>query len=493
MEGFSQASVVHLADLIRKRAISPVDLTQACLDSIDLTNRSISAFTEVYDEALVIARQLEKEAVRGEFRGPLHGIPMAVKDLFHVADYRNTRGSKLYQNEFSTETAPIVERTLAAGAILIGRTTTTEFGWKASSTSPLHGVARNPWDPSRTTGGSSSGSAAAVAAGMVPFSLGSDGGGSVRIPASFCGIFALKGSFGRIPTWPRSATEMLSHAGPMTQTALDSALLFDVLKGPDWRDPYSLPDDPRSYLELAAAPLPKPRIAFASTLFGVSVDPEVDRVVRNAITQISEAFDATIEEVQIPWEDPFPWFEALWIIGRGIVYGTAHREQLDAVDPGFAKLVLASNSSTAAEYMAALKGRAEFSQVAARTFRDFDLLLTPTVPVLPFAAEADGPDDWDPAVSPVAWAHWTPFTYPFNLTGQPAASLPCGLTTSGLPVGLQIVGHRHDDVSVLRFAAAIEDRLPLTPSNRSNRLPPIRWKKPTIRTSTPQQESKEII
>ena len=253
---------------------------------------------------------------------------------------------------------------------------------------------------------------------------------------------------------------MLSHVGPMTANAMDSAYAFDVLGGKHWRDPQSLPRDIVCYSEFAAQPLVGSlRVAYAPTLFGVRVDPRVRSLVSAAVERIAGALDLEIETLEPRWVDPFQTFEDLWTIGRGVVYGGAVQGRMDEIDAGFARLVRAAQGSTAERYMKALESRAAFNQEVARSFETVDVWLMPTTPVLPFAAEADGPADWDPDSSPVAWARWTPFTYPFNLTGQPAASLPCGVTDDGIPVGLQIVTARHRDDLALQFSVAAERAL----------------------------------
>ena len=451
-------SLISLSAALRDGTLSARDAVAASLAAAHVAQPRINAFSVLYDEgALAVAAERDAQRARGEPLGPLHGVPFAVKDLIHVAGEVNTRGSRTHAQSQAMETAPVVERLLAAGAVMVGRTTTTEFGWKAGSTNPLHGVTRNPRQPALTAGGSSCGSAAAVASGAVTLAVGSDGGGSVRIPASFCGIYALKGTLGRVPAWPWSATEMLSHVGPMTTNAADSALAFDVLSGAHWRDPQSLPRDAESYQALTAQPLPVGlRVAYAPALFGARVDPQVQHVVQTAVQRIAAGLELSVNERTPDWPDPFEIFETLWVIGRGVVYGEALQGRLDQVDPGFARLVHSARGGTTARYLKALEERATFNQRVAQGFEEVDVWLMPTVPVLPFAAEADGPADWNPDSSPVAWGRWTPFTYPFNLTGQPAASLPCGVTPEGVPVGLQIVTARHRDGLALQFSAAAE-------------------------------------
>jgi len=451
-------SLISLAEALRAGTLSACEAVDASLAAAHAAQGRVNAFSLLYDEdARAVAAERDAQRARGEPLGPLHGVPFAVKDLIHVAGEANTRGSRLHAQSRAKETAPVVERLLAAGAVMMGRTTTTEFGWKAASTNPLQGVTRNPRRPALTAGGSSCGSAAAVASGAVSLAVGSDGGGSVRVPASFCGIYALKGTLGRVPAWPWSATEMLSHVGPMTADAADSALAFDVLSGVHWRDPQSLPKEAASYQAVVAQPLPAGlRVAYAPTLFGARVDPQVQHVVQSAVKRIASDLALKVDERMPDWPDPFEIFETLWVIGRGIVYGETLKGKLEQVDPGFARLVNSARGGTAERYLKAMEQRAAFNQRAARSFEEVDVWLMPTVPVLPFAAEADGPADWNPDSSPVAWGRWTPFTYPFNVTGQPAASLPCGATPDGVPVGLQVVTARHRDGLALQFSAAAE-------------------------------------
>ena len=303
-----------MARMVRSGEASATELVRCALDAIAATDPAINAWSEVFAEpALARAAQLDAEARDGRFRGPLHGVPIGVKDLFQVEGTHTRRGSRLYADALSKETAPAVERALDAGAVMVGKNTTPELGWKASSNSPLYGVTRNPWDPSRTAGGSSSGSAAAVAAGTVPISLGTDGGGSLRVPASFCGVFSLKAHLGRIPTHPLSPAEQLSCAGPITRTVADYALALDVLQGPDPRDPNSLPPSGVSYLAQLAAPRAPLRVVLAPTLFGVIVAPDVDEVIRSAFETIRRELTVEVVDVVLDWADPVATFEALWV------------------------------------------------------------------------------------------------------------------------------------------------------------------------------------
>lgn len=462
-------SVIEAATRIREGRLSPVHLVEQCLAAIQTHNSTLNAFGDVYTEAaLEQAHTLAGEAAAGHCRGPLHGVPFGIKDLFSTAGLRTTKGSLTGLEHVPTQDAPIIRRLKQAGAIILGKTATTEFGWTGASTSRLFGNGRNPWNPALTSGGSSSGSAIAVAARLVPGTLGSDGGGSVRIPGAFCGAFALKGSLGRIPTWPWSATEMLSHAGPITRTVRDSALLFDILSGPDPLDHQALPAPGESFLARCDQPLGPLRIAYCPTLFNTPVDPVIAATVEAAVHHLADELPVTVTPLSLDWQDPLATFETLWVGGRGIAYGKALADRLDQLDPGFAALIQRSADYDLGAYLEAVQQRALFANQVHALFADYDLLLLPTLPILPFAADRVAPHGWSQEEGAVPWARWTPFTYPFNITGNPAASLPCGWSPSGLPIGLQVVGPRFADAQVLQFCAAVEAIAPW-----DQHLPPL--------------------
>lgn len=453
--------VLSAAQQIRSGELSSEALVASCLKNIKTHNPTLNAFGDVYDQqALEEARRCDAERQQGQLRGPLHGVPFGIKDLFSTAGLRTTKGSLTSLDNVPDSDAPIIARLKQAGAIIIGKTATTEFGWTGSSYSRVFGHGRNPWDPALTSGGSSSGSAISVAARMVPAALGSDGGGSVRIPGAFCGIFALKASLGRIPTWPWSATEMLSHAGPMTRTVRDSALLFDLLSGPDARDHQALPAKTESWLERCDAPLAPLRVHYSPTLFNTPVDQRIAACVEQAVEQIAHALPVTLTAKPLTWPSPFDTFDTLWSGGRGVAYGAALKQQLDQLDPGFAALIERAQRLDLADYLTAQKQRAAFANQVHALFDEVDLLITPTLPILPFAADRHVPESQPTGDSGVEWARWTPFTWPFNLSGNPAATIPCGFTPEGLPVGLQVIGRRYAEGDVLQFCAALEALMP---------------------------------
>jgi Asp-tRNA(Asn)/Glu-tRNA(Gln) amidotransferase A subunit family amidase len=429
----------------------------ALLDRIAAVNPALNAYcTVAAEEARDAATAAEVALLSGEALGPLHGVPVSVKDLIFTRRLLTTAGSRLLADHVPEEDAVAVERLRGAGAIIVGKTNTPEFGFKGVTDNPLFGATRNPWDLTRTPGGSSGGAAAAVAAGLGPLALGSDGGGSIRIPASFCGIYGLKPSFGRVPSGPGlPGWETLSHTGPLTRTVRDAALMLDVLAGPDDRDRHSLPaPDGAPFLAACDEGIAGLSVAWSADLGHARVDPEVADLCADAAVRF-ESLGCHVEVVVPTWDDPEPIFRTL---AAGEAFA-AYRDRLEAgerqLDPALVELLRFGQSITAEQYLAALLARREFW---GEVQRFLDLLITPTVAVPPFALDALPIREIDGA--PVSPLGWTPFTYPFNLTGQPAASVPAGMTASGLPVGLQIVGRRHADRTVLAASAAWEAAAP---------------------------------
>jgi aspartyl-tRNA(Asn)/glutamyl-tRNA(Gln) amidotransferase subunit A len=339
--------------------------------------------------------------------------------------------------------------------VIIGKTTTPEFGWKALGDSPLTGITRNPWDLSRTPGGSSAGAAAACAAGIAPLHVGSDGAGSIRIPSAFTGIFGFKPSFGRVPAHPPSPMGLLSHIGPMARTVPDAALLLNVLSGADHRDPYALPHEDRDYLDGLEGGVRGWRIAYSPTLGYAKVDPEIADTTAEAARRF-EALGAIVEEVDAIFESPRDALFTLWAAGAVQLLAGFPGARREVIDPGLVATAAEGVRISAAEYLGADLFRTTLARQMAKFHLNYDLLLTPMMPV---PALPVGQDLNDPATER-HWIDWSPFSYPFNLTRQPAASIPCGLTGAGLPIGLQIVGPLYADDRVLRAARAFEATQP---------------------------------
>ena len=446
-------SATELLALYRRKALSPVEATQAVLDRTGRFDVAVNAFCLVDPErALAAARASEERWQRGAPCGLVDGVPATIKDLVLSVGWPTLRGSQVVDPDQPwDEDAPVTARLRAHGAVLVGKTTTPEFGWKAVTDCALTGITRNPWDVGKTPGGSSGGAAVAAALGMGALHIGTDGGGSIRIPAGFTGIFGLKPSFGRVPAWPLSPFGTVAHVGPMTRTVADAALMLNVLSLPDSRDWLALPYDGRDYrigLEDGVRGL---KIAFSPTLGYVEVDPEIAASVAAAADAFAE-LGATVEQVDPGFDDSLEIFQAHWYVGAANLLRGYSAEQQARIDPGLVEIAREGAKMPLLDYLAAVGRRGALGQHMRAFHERFDLLLTPTLPLAAFEAGQERPD---PRRQP-RWIHWAPFSNPFNLTQQPAASVPCGLTAAGLPIGLQIVGPMHADALVLRAARAFE-------------------------------------
>ncbi len=455
----------ELIDAYRGKRVSPVEATAAALDRIDAFNDRLNAFCLTdRDGAIEAARRSEARWARGEPAGLVDGVPVSVKDLVLTRGWPTLRGSRTVDpGQAWDEDAPAVARLREHGAVLLGKTTTCEVGGKGVTDSPLTGVTRNPWDPARTPGGSSGGSAAAVAAGMGPLAIGTDGGGSIRIPCGFSGLVGLKPSFGRVPIHPPSAFGTLSHLGPMARTVPDAALMLSAMARPDARDWLALPADVRDWRDALDGGVEGLSIAFSADLGYVRVDPEVAALVAEAARAFEE-LGASVEAVDPGFADPRACFRTLWYAGAAYTLRTVDAERRTLMDPGLVEVAAAGAHLSALDMLAANDARAALGARMGAFHQRHDVLLTPTLPIAAFGAGLESP----PGAGFGRWSEWTPFTFPFNLTGQPAASVPCGFTADGLPVGLQIVGARHADALVLRVAHAYQRARPTT-----DRRPPL--------------------
>ena len=449
----------ELAALIRKKKVSPVEVVDAVLDRIAKVNPALNAFVTLTDvQARREARAAERALTRrGAALGPLHGVPFSVKDLVVTKGVRTTFGTPLYRDNVPAEDAPIVERLKRAGAILLGKTNTPTFGWIGATHNLLFGATRNPWNLDRTPGGSSGGASAAAAAGLGPLHVGTDGGGSIRIPASCAGIYGLKASYGRIPAWPPSGAWSLSHVGPMTRTVADAALMLQVTAGPDERDQYSLPAARVDFTAGLRGGLKGLRVAWSADLgFADAVDPEVRAICAKAVKAFRE-LGCRVEEVSPRWPSPRDPWETIFCggIATRLASSLDRRAEIDA---GLYRIIEDGLKHPPTRYVQAWFDRLAWWEHPRRFFETYDLLLTPTIACPPFRVGLDNPAEI--AGTPVSAYAWIPFTFPFNMTGQPAASVPAGFTADGLPVGLQIVGRRFDDAGVLRASAAFERARP---------------------------------
>lgn len=450
----------ELAALVATRGVSPLELVDASIERITDGNPALNAFCLIAEApARAAAAEAEKAVIAGEELGSLHGVPIAVKDLTVTAGLRTTFGSKAYADFVPSEDAISVARLREAGAIIVGKTTTPEFGHKGVTESPLLGRTNNPWDLTRTAGGSSGGSAVAVATRMVPLAEGTDGAGSIRIPASCCGVVGLKPSFGRIPLRPRNPFETLVHQGPLAHAVADAALMLDVMAGSDPDEVYGAPEAPISFAAAVKCPdVHGWRVAYSPDLGIPGVDPEVEVATRMAVKAL-EDLGADIEEATPALPDPREPTMVLWkalcgFIARQRVLPHVGRQGMDRDLASLMDGVDAMNAST--YYGAAFQFRQNFYRAMLSFFDRYRVLVTPTLSQPAMEHPRDGLNpaglDGSEAERFLGWFR----TYHVNLTGQPALSVPCGTSADGMPIGVQIIGAPRADADVLTAGAAVE-------------------------------------
>ena len=458
---------MRLAGEIRARNLSAVEVVDAVLERMDRLEPTLHAFcTPTPDAAREDAKRIDADLTAGGDPGPLAGVPVGIKDLVATKGVRTAMGSWAYADFVPDEDDVVVERLKGAGAIVLGKTNVPEFGYSGVGHNPVFETTVNPWNTSLTSGGSSAGSGAAVASGMGPFAIGSDGGGSVRIPSSFCGLFGMKASWGRVPLYPGvkderypgvSSWESLEHIGPMSRTVADGALMLSVIAGPDDRDRNTLPAPDFDWMDALKGELTGLRVAYSADWGYAAVDPRVRDVVGRAVQVFERDLGCAVEEASPGWDNPY---EAFWgiVINETDLAGMRRLadELGDRMTPHLAEVLRAE--WTAEQLTSAVMTRKAVYNKMWRFMRTYDLLLTPTLAVPPFEVGIQGPTEIDGReVDQFEWLH---FTYPMNLTGQPAATVPAGFTDDGLPIGLQIVGRHLDDPLVLRAAAAFETAAP---------------------------------
>ncbi|MBI5257191.1 MAG: amidase [Burkholderiales bacterium] len=452
-------SATELLRCYRSGQASPVEATQAVLARIERLNPQLNAFCWVDAEsALAAARASEARWQAGAPCGDLDGVPVSIKDLILTRGWPTRRGSRTIGTEGPWDVdAPATARLREAGAVLLGKTTTPEFGCKGETNSPLTGLTRNPWNLACTPGGSSGGTAAAVAAGLGPLSVGTDGAGSVRIPAAFCGNVGLKPSFGRVPAYPLSPFGSVAHLGPHAMSVADAALMLGVISRPDPRDWTALPHDPRDWRIGLDDGVRGLRIAYSPTLgYAKNVHPEVAAAVDHAVGEL-QALGAHVEAVDPGFEDPLEISTGLWFLGALTVWSGLTPEQQALADPDFRAEAELGMRLSALQVQQLLLRRGALGSQLRQFMQHWDLIATPAVAVPAFEARPAG----HTPMSPQAMLGWTPFSYPFNLSQQPAITVPCGLTRAGLPIGLQLVGPMFGDAVVLRAARAYETAHPV--------------------------------
>lgn len=438
--------------------LSPVDATAEALRAIEQFDGELNAFQLVDAEsAMGAAHESETRWRAGTPLSPLDGVPISIKDMILAKGWPTLRGSKLINPDQAWEDdAPAVARLREAGALILGKTNTAEFGWKGTTDTPLAGVTRNPWNQTMTPGGSSGGAAAALASGMGTLALCTDGGGSVRNPAGFTNLVGFKATFGRVAAWPPNPIGTLANVCPMARSVVDVALMMNVIANPDSRDWLALPDDGTDYQAALDNDVKGLRVAYCPDLGFATVDPEVAAIVAAAARTL-EGLGAHVEEADPGIGDTTPVFNTHWHVGVANALGGLPDDKLALLDPGLDDFVREGRGIPLMDYVGAQNARMEIGQKMRAFHERFDVMLLPTTAVPAFPADRRAP----PGIDEDDWAAWTPFSYPFNLTLQPAISVPAGFTESGLPVGVQLVGGMYADATVLRVAHAFETANPL--------------------------------
>ena len=444
----------------QRGALSPVEALQAVTERIARFNPRINAFAVLNPRALDAAGQSAARWRAGRPLGPLDGVPCTVKDLLDLAGFPTRRGSRVTSASPAADDAPAVLALKNAGAVIVGKTTTTEYGWKTPGDCPLHGITRNPWDVTRTTGGSSSGAGAAGAACFGPLHIGTDAGGSVRIPAAWCGLVGLKPTFGRIPQWPLGAFANVACAGPMTRTVADCALMLTVLARHDRRDPFCLPDDGRDWAAGLHQGVAGLRVGVLRRPgFDAPVDAGAVEAVEMAARLLAEA-GATVEDAAPDLPDVRAVFGRVWGVALARLVATTPEADRAKLDPGLLEVAAAEGGMLATDFIAAEALRIQAAHAMAQLHADFDLVLSPTVPSGAPPADA-------PTVDPVAalWTQWAPWTFLYNLSRQPAVTVPMPAGADGMPRSVQLAAPLYRDDLVLRAAWAIEQAgdFPLAP------------------------------
>lgn len=459
MTTIATLSAAELGPLYASKQLSPVEVAKDTLARIERFEPAVNAFA-VRDEAVTLAMAEASQGrwLKGEAIGPLDGVPVTIKDNLGVAGWSMQRGSAIASDAPSAEDSPVTARLREAGAVFLGKTTMPEYGWKGVGDSPLTGITRNPWNTGTGPGGSSSGAAVCAALNLGCLHMGTDGAGSIRIPAAFTGVVGLKPSYGRVPAWPISVMGFLAHLGPLTRTVTDTALAMKVIGQPDARDMTALTDRPPDYVDGLKGSMRGLRVAWSPRLGqNVTVDPEIAALTAAAAQAFAE-LGATVEEVDPGFDDPIEILMTLWSSGAALALKSIDAAGRKQMDPGLVAVAEQGERIPASAYVDALLNRRNaLAYRMAQFHQQYDLLLTPTLPLPAFAVGRDTPEH---GAYSEDWTRWTPFTYPFNITEQPAVSVPCGLTKAGLPAGLQIVGAFGKDALVLRAAAAFEQARP---------------------------------
>lgn len=459
-------SACEMRDSILRQELTSEEITETIIERIEKINPLINAYcTTTFDLAKELAKETDKLIEKGQKLGAIQGIPISIKDEMDTMGIRTTYGSKFYENQIPEEDDIAVERLRKAGGIILGKTNMPEFGHHPGLTDNfLFGLTKNPWDLDKTSGGSSGGSAAAVASGLGPLTLGADGGGSIRIPSSLCGVYGLKPTFGRIPRYPVNGIFLwnLDHYGPITRFVSDAALMLNVMKGYHPYDHYSLLDDGLDFLKEIETKPPKLKIGYSMNLgFFKLLDETVEKIVLDQVDKFTE-FNWEVENVKLNLKKPEYSFNVLTTLGWGFDLKKFYNEKPEDLSPDLKGIIRAGLSFGGQDVAKAIAQRKGVYEVFHKYFKDYDILITPTTPCPAFQIEKTEFGTLFPKVKGkrLSITNWMSFTYPFNLTGLPAASIPCGWTDSGLPIGMQIIGKRYDEKTVLQVSKCFEEIVP---------------------------------
>ncbi|MBI2713059.1 MAG: amidase [Rhizobiales bacterium] len=458
MNAIADLTCAEMTDAYRRGELSPMEVARDVLSRIE-RHAALNAFLAVDVEgALAAAKQSEARWRAGAPLGPIDGVPASIKDNIWAKGLPTRRGSRTSDAKAATDDSPAVARLREQGALILGKTCMPEHGWIGVCHSPHTGITRNPWNREHTPGGSTGGGAVAALLCLGLLHLGTDGAGSLRIPAAFTGVFGMKPSFGRVPVYPAVMLNVLSHQGPVTRSVADAALMLSVISGPDARDMAAWNTPALDFSAGLEAGVRGLRVAFSARLGHVAtLDPEIEVAALKAAGALQEQ-GAVVEEADPPLSRALELIRAMWWPVVAAIVDAVPPDRRADMDTGFLAIAERGRRTTVGDYLAAYSARAELHSAMLHFHARYDLLLTPTMPVTALKVEREMPETGDFGDD---WLNWSPYTYPFNLTGQPAASVPCGLARNGLPMGVQIVGPLGADQTVLRAARAIEQALPM--------------------------------
>jgi aspartyl-tRNA(Asn)/glutamyl-tRNA(Gln) amidotransferase subunit A len=460
MSASTEMTCAALTAAYRRGALSPVEVVRDVLARIERT-AALESFMPLEPETvLAAAAQSEARWRAGAPLGGIDGVPASIKDNIWAKGLPTRRGSKTTDATPAPADAPATARLREQGAVILGKTTMPEHGWIGVCHSPLTGITRNPWNTDYTPGGSTGGGAVAALLGLGVLHLGTDGAGSLRIPAAFTGVFGMKPTFGHVPIYPAVLLNVLSHHGPITRTVADAALMMKIIAQPDARDMAAWNTPAPDFTKSLDSGVRGLRVALSTRLGHVEIlEPEIEAAVRKAALVLEEQ-GAIVEEVDPPLASAGDLIRAMWWPVAAAIVDAVPPERRGDMDPGLLAIAERGRRRSTGDYLAAYSGRSALYEVMWGFHQRHDLLLTPTVPVTALKAGREVPETGDFGGD---WLNWSPYTYPFNLTGQPAASVPVGLASNGLPMGVQIVGPTHADALVLRAAWTIEQAMPMPP------------------------------